>query len=275
MKVLVLGSQGMLGHVVAQVLEDKGHEVIRHTREMFDIYNEILVDGMSCDCVVNCIGLLVRESEKYKDRAIHINAEFPHIMNKWCEENKKKFIHISTDCVFSGRHGSYSVIDKPDATTFYGKTKALGEVTGDNTLTIRTSIIGPELKKGTGLFHWLLTEEADEVKGYLGHYWNGVTTLELAHLIERELTSDHKGIWQYSGATISKYEVLETINDVFAVNKEIEAIDCPKIDKSLRNSYSYNPPFLVTMLQDLRYFMESHKEDYVKQYGHSWLGGKE
>lgn len=194
-RVVVLGSNGMLGHVLSQVLsEDPELEVIRANRSPYP--GEIFFDGSrptfldaEPDYVVNCIGLLVNDSEKNPELAAWTNGHLPYMIAAACAKEKAKLIHISTDCVFKGDRGKYTVDDKPDATSIYGQTKALGEITNSpNHLTIRTSIIGPEIKmKGSGLFHWFMTQDK-EVNGWSNVFWNGVTTLRLARSSETILS---------------------------------------------------------------------------------------
>ena len=127
-----------------------------------------------------------------------------------------KLIHISTDCVFSGRQGMYADNDFRDADDIYGRSKALGEIFSDKDLTIRTSIIGPELKRyGEGLFHWFMSQR-ERVNGYTKVFWSGVTTLELAKAIEYSLDNDVTGLFQLSnGVRISKYDLLVLFNEIF------------------------------------------------------------
>ena len=196
-KVLVLGSGGMLGHMVSLYLkETRKYNIITHSRN-HSIKKDVHIDLMSSrqlehflfqekpDIVVNCVGVLIKGSETDPTNAIYMNVYFPHLLSDMIKFHNGKLIHISTDCVFSGNKGHYSEADTPDATSVYGRSKALGELNNEHDLTLRTSIVGPELKEnGEGLFHWFMKSKG-EVKGYTETYWGGVTTLALAKVIEQ------------------------------------------------------------------------------------------
>ena len=172
-KVLLFGATGMAGHVVYYYLQSTGKYNI--TNVVFRIpltADSIIVDvtdrnavtkviaDVNPEIIINCVGVLVEGAKRYPDNAILINAYFPHLLKKLSDEIGAKLIHISTDCVFSGKKGNYTEEDIPDAQDVYGRSKALGEIINDKDLTIRTSIIGPELKKnGEGLFHWFMMQQ--------------------------------------------------------------------------------------------------------------------
>jgi len=195
-KILILGSTGMLGHQVFYNLNDVNHfdvydlsfknklrpETIICNVTDFDRLYEIIQE-IKPDIIVNCIGILLHGSKENPKNAILLNSYLPHWLADQTSAINSKLIHISTDCVFSGKKGSYSEDDFKDADDVYGRTKALGEVTSGNHLTIRTSIIGPELKKnGEGLFHWIMKQNGT-VNGYTKTIWGGVTTLECSKAI--------------------------------------------------------------------------------------------
>ena len=124
------------------------------------------------------------------------NSLLPHHLQSISEEIGAKLIHISTDCVFSGKTGSYTESSLRDADDVYGRTKALGEIISNQHLTIRTSIVGPELKiNGEGLLHWFLTSTEKELNGFSKVFWGGVTTVELAKAIEFAISHDINGVW--------------------------------------------------------------------------------
>ena len=170
-KILILGASGMAGHMIYYYFSSlKKYHIftVCHTMPlnensfMLDIYNtekltKILIDTKP-DIIINCIGVLIKGAQKSIENTVYINAYYPHLLVHIIEKDLKdvKLIHISTDCVFSGKKGNYTVDDIKDALDVYGMTKNLGEIINKRDLTIRTSIIGPELKKdGEGLFHWL------------------------------------------------------------------------------------------------------------------------
>uniref|UniRef100_UPI0028AB8762 sugar nucleotide-binding protein n=1 Tax=Empedobacter sp. TaxID=1927715 RepID=UPI0028AB8762 len=192
-KILVLGAAGMAGHVVYTYLTELNkYEVIGTTNSnnikgvniKLNIFDkdevEKTIKKLQPDIIVNCIGMLIRTSRTNPDQTIYGNAYFPYILKDLADKNNAKLIHISTDCVFSGKIGGYTENSFKDATDVYGLSKNLGEIIDDKNLTIRTSIIGPELKQnGEGLFHWFMQQDRI-VNGFKSNFWSGVTTLELA-----------------------------------------------------------------------------------------------
>jgi dTDP-4-dehydrorhamnose reductase len=249
-KVLILGKTGMLGHVVYEYLKSSGNfEVVGASRKKDD---DIQVDVLgnhkileseeirSFDYIINCIGTLIKESQQYPARAILINSWFPHYLEDCLKNSSTKILHIGTDCVFSGKTGFYKETAIPDETNFYGRSKALGEIVNGKDLTIRTSIIGPELKYGDGLFHWFMNQQPEnKVSGYVNAFWNGVTTLELAKVIERLLIkNDLTGLYHaVPKNAISKYSLLDIINKVFGKGIEIIPTRLPKaVNKVLIDS---------------------------------------
>ena len=282
-KVLILGSGGMAGHMVYYYLDSlqkyclytvchrtslTGHSFILDIHDTNTLTN-ILVD-IQPDVIVNCIGVLIKGSQKSIKDAVYINAYYPHLLSDIISKNlqSSKLIHISTDCVFSGEKGNYKFDDKKDALDVYGMTKNLGEVINQKDLTIRTSIIGPELKKnGEGLFHWLFSNRAaKELNGYTKSVWSGVTTLELAKAIDFAITTDLRGLQQLSNnKQITKYDLLKLITDTFNLSVEIKPVDGVISDESIISSISdYTVPSYSVMLQDLHNFMSKNKKLYTQ-----------
>jgi len=250
-KVAVIGCKGMAGHVVKSYLENIGtFDVWGIARDVspenklinLDVSNinelaDILNKG-EFDIVINCIGLLNKTAEDNPDLAVWINSYFPHLLSSLGEKFNFKLIHISTDCVFSGKEGDYKEDSFKNGIGFYAQSKALGEVINNKDLTFRTSIIGPEIKlNGIGLFHWFMNQNK-VMSGYKNVYWTGVTTLELAKAIEEAINNDLKGIYHLVNNTkISKLEILTIFNELFKKNNiEIKPDLNKKVDKSLINS---------------------------------------
>lgn len=168
---LILGVNGMAGHVIAQYLLEQGHTVYGFARQESSVCETMIGDATikedvrqalqahPYDYVVNAIGVLNNFVDEHPADGIYLNSVLPHFLAEELADTKTKLIHISTDCVFEGDKGRYSEMDRPNAISYYGRSKALGEVIDDRNLTIRTSIIGPELKKdGIGLFHWFMRQ---------------------------------------------------------------------------------------------------------------------
>jgi dTDP-4-dehydrorhamnose reductase len=243
-----------------------------------DIYNteavKTILKKINPDYVINCAGILINGSRDSPMNAIYINAYFPHLLSQMINENNPsaKLIHISSDCVFSGSKGYYRDLDTKDALDIYGMTKNLGEIVDSHNLTIRTSIIGPELKKnGEGLFHWAFQQRQ---KGYINGYdksiWGGVTTLELAKSIKELIEYNITGLYQLTnGERISKFALLMLIVKQFQLKVTVHRIDGKINDKSilpsLRENFQYFVPSYQIMIKELSEFMHTNYELY-KQY---------
>jgi dTDP-4-dehydrorhamnose reductase len=279
-KILILGKDGMAGHVLMTYLSSLGkYEVIGTTNKkptekndaFFDAErpNEILaiVQAVKPDVIINCIGMLVKASEENPEKAKVINTQLPQLLAKYSQTHNFKLIHLSTDCIFSGKKGNYSESDSADAETTYGKTKAAGEIRDDHNLTIRMSIIGPEIKEnGTGLFHWFFKQK-QKIEGYANVLWTGITTLQLAKSIEQLLEKNATGLIQLVPDTkISKYDLLKMTNEIFGKKIEISKNTDKKDDKSLKSTKIagiYVPDY-KTMLLELKEWMIKHKNIYNK-----------
>jgi dTDP-4-dehydrorhamnose reductase len=283
LKVLVLGGNGMAGHMIKDYLtEATSYEIyytIRGNSEeercfTLDVLDEQSVEALlkqlKPDVVINTTGLLNDNAASLFMEAIYVNSLFPHKLSLYGRQYGFKVIHISTDCVFSGDRGDYTENERKDGTSVYAKTKSLGEIIDNSNITIRTSIIGPELKKeGTGLFHWFM-HQSGEILGYQSVYWNGVTTLELAKAIEWLIPRSISGLVQLTGAKkISKLELLNLIKKEFKRDSiVIKAYDQVKSDKSLLNTRSdflYKASSYSQMLAELKGWMDSRKKG-IYQY---------
>lgn len=263
MKVTVVGSGGMAGHVIARYLAQQGHEITAVDRRQLDIENPLSVMGffnkLDADFVVNAIGLLVADSVARPDRASVINSWWPHYMEHRLSNTDTRLIHLSTDCVFDGTKGLYTETDPHTETNAYGRSKSLGEVNNNKDITMRTSIIGPELKNGTGLLNWLITNPNSEVPGWCNAWWNGITTLQLAKCIEIWM-ADHRATGIYhvvdNHARINKMDLLDLINQVFDLGKTIVRTVGPKsVDKTLidtRKQIDWMIPGYHSQLRELR-----------------------
>jgi dTDP-4-dehydrorhamnose reductase len=276
MKVLVLGIYGMLGHKMAMLL-DKNHEVYGTCRSTYNIdiissdrvISNVYADDINSvltaiqktmpDVVINCIGLI--KQLKNADQlmpSLTINSLFPQKLAIACESRGVRFIHFSTDCVFSGTKGMYKQDVVPDATDIYGKTKFLGEVKGENCITIRSSIIGRELGTQHGLLEWLISNRNKTVHGYRKAIYSGFTTLEMVNIVNMIIENhrDLSGVWQVASNPISKYELLKIINHKCHLKIKIEPSDDYVCDRSLDGSEfskkaGYIAPSWEQMIEDL------------------------
>lgn len=281
-KILLFGATGMAGHIVYYYLKNTGKydisNVVFRTKLtedsiVVDVTNKAAVEQTirqnTPDIIINCIGVLVKGSQNYPDNAILINAYFPHLLERLSSEVGAKLIHISTDCVFSGKKGAYKEDDFKDADDVYGRSKALGEINNGRDLTIRTSIIGPELKtEGEGLFHWFRNQEGD-INGYTEAFWGGVTTLELAKAIALCLEQNIVGLVHLTnGQKISKYDLLKLFKEIWKRDNAIIPYLGKSIDKSLEKSdrVDFSVPSYEKMLEDQFNWMITNRELYNKVY---------
>jgi len=277
-KILVLGSTGMLGHqVVNYFLNHTEYEIydisfrskLRVSSIILDVRDSALLSKVIVDLkphyIVNCIGDLVEVNPEY-ERAIYLNALLPHILKKISKEVGCKLIHISTDCVFSGKQGGYSELDLRDGIGLYAETKKLGEIIDESNLTLRSSIIGPELKSnGKGLFQWFISQDS-EVEGYTNSIWSGVTTLELAKAIKWAIDFEITGLYHITnGYTINKYELLNLFKKYSSSQIQIEPIDGKSQDKSFidsRKIINYKIPSYEQMVMQMILDIKSNHKKY-------------
>jgi dTDP-4-dehydrorhamnose reductase len=256
-KVLILGSNGMLGHKFYQVLSSRFqvNGTIRGTFpdiSRYDFFDKArIVPGIDAqkitdiekaidiavpDVVINCIGVVKALEEKSGPLLnASLNALLPHQIYQICQKHGSRFIHISTDCVFSGRKGNYREGDVSDAEDVYGQTKYLGEVTGAGVLTIRTSFFGRELTGANGLLEWFLANKGGRVNGYTNAIFSGFPTLHLAGIIA-EIIDKHKnlsGLYHVSSEPISKYRLLALINKAMKLNIDVKEFPDFRCDRSL------------------------------------------
>lgn len=186
--------------------------------------------------VINCIGI-IKQVKEASDPLISlaVNSLFPHRLAELCVATGARMLHVSTDCVFSGRKGKYTEDDVPDAEDLYGRTKLLGEVNRPGCLTIRTSIIGRDFLKQTSLLEWFLSQQGDRVKGYENAIYSGLPTVVLSRIFG-DIIADHPTLWgvyQVASERISKYELLMKIRDAMKLDIEIDPCDNPVCDRSL------------------------------------------
>ena len=264
----------MLGHVLLKKLyENKVYETYDITRNKenrpnnfecdivdFDSLFEIIIK-INPDYIVNCIGILIKDSLEDPSNAILINAVLPHKLVLFSEQINAKIIHISTDCVFDGSKGSYIETDIKTAQDIYGMSKSLGEINDEKNLTLRTSILGPELKdNGKGLFSWFIKQKG-EVNGFTESFWGGVTTLVLADVIIKSINENYTGLFHVTnGQSISKFDLLSLIRDKFELNKIIiKRVSGKKTDKSLKTRFSnFQIPAYEEMILDMKNFIKNN-----------------
>jgi dTDP-4-dehydrorhamnose reductase len=265
MKITVIGSRGMAGHVIVKYLKQQGHDVTAVDRTVLDIERDNVdpfFDSLDADFVVNAIGLLVKDCIDRPDRAAIVNSWWPQYCAHRLKNTDTRLIHLSTDCVFDGARGNYIEADDHTETNTYGRSKSFGEVDNDKDVTFRMSIIGPELKNGTGLLNWVLTNKEHELPGWSNAWWNGITTLQLAKCIDQYVNQPTiAGVYHLvnNDIQINKYDLLCKINAVYKLGKHIQRTQGPKtVNKILvdtRGEIDFNIPNYDTQLQQLRDFI--------------------
>lgn len=217
------------------------------------------LDRARPDVVLNCVGV-VKQLASAKDPlvAIRINALLPHRLARLCALAGARLIHVSTDCVFSGRVGNYRESDVPDADDLYGRSKLLGEVDYPNALTIRTSIVGRELSTHNGLVEWFLGQHG-KVRGFTNAIFSGLTTDELARVLARQVLPrpELRGVWHVSAEPISKFDLLQVIKAAYRLDTEIEPDPTVAINRALdsmrfRQATGYAPPSWPEMIARMR-----------------------
>ena len=276
MKILVLGSEGMLGHVVKRYFENKGYEVYATSRNKenenyFDLTDNIkdidkIVDRIKPQVVINCIGLLNRVAEENQALAVLINSYLPHYMDELSEKKNFKFIHVSTDCVFDGKKGQYAVDSFKDAYSFYGQSKALGEINNNRSVTLRTSIVGPdENPKGIGLFQWFMNQ-GNETRGYSKAIWTGITTIQFAKCMEEAIEKNLAGLYHaVNGDKIAKADLLKLFAKYFKPSTKVIEDASFVSDKSLilkETDYKFNIPSYEEMIKEMKQWVLENKDLY-------------
>lgn len=275
MKFLVLGASGMAGHMIAVYLKEQGHDVLGFARRKVpfvpcvagdamdvDTLQKLIYDG-GFDSVINCIGILNQFAERQKDAAVFLNSYLPHFLARIIENTNTQIIHLSTDCVFSGKTGGYTENSPRDGETFYDRTKALGELEDDKNITLRNSIIGPDINPdGIGLFNWFMKQNG-EINGYTGAFWTGMTTLQLAKITEKAALQRANGLYNMvPDRNISKYDLLKLFNHYFRNDAVlIHPYDGVAVNKTLiRTRFEFDAavPDYETMICELADWMKAH-----------------
>lgn len=281
MKILVLGGTGMLGHQLAREMNDRfdvavttrgsasdwdDHPVLGPLERLGNVRVERLDSVLDAlgrvepDVVINAVGL-IKQDPRGGDplTAIEINAAFPHRLASLCRLAGARLVHIGTDCVFSGRRGGYAEDDLPAPPDVYGRSKLLGEVSGPGCLTLRTSLVGRELRGSRGLVEWFLSQDGGSVRGYTRAVFSGFVTRTFARRLAELLTErpDLEGVWHMAAEPIAKYDLLLRLREAFALDVDVQRDDRVVIDRSLdasklRAETGFEPPSWDDMIQDLR-----------------------
>ncbi|WP_410514185.1 SDR family oxidoreductase [Paenibacillus sp. BR2-3] len=268
MKLLILGGNGMAGHMLVDYFTRQGRFTVFYTtRNAYDPKGLVvdvtdmhavgkLIEMVRPQVIINAVGVLNQFAAADIINAYHVNGLLPHMLRKKADEVSARLVHISTDCVFEGTKGGYKEDDPTDGTSVYALSKALGEVREEGHITIRTSIIGPEIRKdGIGLMHWFFRQRG-VVPGYLNVRWNGVTTLELAKAVDYLLESPLSGLFHLvHPESVSKYDLLKLIGDIWKKrDMELIPVEEPVSDRTLvstRQDLDYQVPDYHIMLEEM------------------------
>jgi dTDP-4-dehydrorhamnose reductase len=275
-RVLILGATGMLGHEAARVLArdldvtsavrdtDRARRLgVAGVLASFDAWTEdpgLLLERVRPDAVLNAIGLVKQLPEgQSAGSAIRLNALFPHDLAAACASRGVRMVHVSTDCVFSGELAGparYTEADVPDARDVYGRTKLLGEVDAP-ALTLRTSIVGWELDRTTGLLEWFASQRGGAVEGFRGARFSGLTTYELSRVIRSVLLehSELAGLWHVASEPIDKYELLLCLGEALGIDCQVSPRDDPVVNRALdasrfEGATGYRPPMWKDLAAD-------------------------
>ncbi|GGL04424.1 dTDP-4-dehydrorhamnose reductase family protein [Mangrovihabitans endophyticus] len=276
MKILVLGASGMLGHTVLRELaSDSDLHVTGAVRKRPGNFNfgalvldgidasdfgsiKAVIDQVDPNVVINCIGV-IKQDPRVEDKVntIAVNAMLPHVLERECDERGRRFIHFSTDCVFSGRRGRYTEEDTPDPVDFYGRSKLMGEA-GQTGLVLRTSIIGREISSKRSLLEWFLSSQGT-VRGFTEAIYSGVTTTEMARLVKSVIRNHPalSGLLHVASDPISKHDLLHVIADEYGWHGTIAPDSKVRCDRSMRADglfalTGYRPPAWKTMIKEMR-----------------------
>ncbi len=259
MKILIFGGSGMLGHKLVQILSGKFDVwTTLHSNldkyEKFSIFNPEktyenidaenvadysgIVGELKPDVIINAVGVIKQlPASKNIVKTLTINSIFPHKLAEIAKHNNSRLITFSTDCVFDGKKGNYKETDLSNATDVYGKSKNLGEVADENSLSVRMSIIGRELLSKKSLIEWFLNNRGGKVKGYKNAVYSGFPTIVLARIIE-DIILNHKslsGLYHISSEPINKFDLLELVREKYNIDVEIEPFEDFSINRSLNS----------------------------------------
>lgn len=280
MKFLVLGCNGMAGHMISQYLHERGHEVTGFAKTKSKYVPSVcgdardlalvkdVIENGKYDSVINAIGILNQVAENNKSLAAFLNSFFPYFLADATSGTDTQVIHMSTDCVFSGKRGEYTEDDLKDGETFYDRSKALGELDDDKNITLRNSIVGPDINpNGIGLMNWFM-KQSGEINGFTKAMWTGQTTLQLAKTMEVAAKEKAHGLYNtVPDHSISKYELLQLFNrylrdDTIKINA-IKGINADKSLKRTRWEFDYVIPDYEVMVSELAVWIRKHKDMYL------------
>lgn len=284
-RILILGSGGMLGHLVTLFFKDRKKDYstanLSYPRQTFSdsrVMNVREVDRLKSfletekfDYVINCVALLVKDSELNQADAIWINSYFPHWLEEICTTIGTKVIHVSTFGIFDGCNGPFAEHSSPVNPLFYAKTKMLGELSSRDSLTVRSDFFGPDMNvKGKGLFNWFFMSKGD-IHGYVNAGFSGVSSLEFAKFCDAAMKNGWSGCYNLAAPEFSsKFQLLSQIKATFGIDKVRIVPDNRPCNSfcclSERKDINYISADYKTMLNELKCFMSEHRTFYEHYY---------
>ena len=277
MKIIIFGSNGMLGRYVTTYLK-MNHDIIPIDRNQYDVLKstfddldiflkKLLSNSDDETIIINCIGIIPQRTQTNEpEKFLYINSVFPHLLNSFAKKNLCKLIHITTDCVFDGRKGNYNENDEHTEKNIYGVSKSLGEPL--TATVIRTSIIGEELENKKSLLEWVKKQDNSNIFGYDNHFWNGVTCLQLSKIIA--IIINNKLYWTgvrhiYSPISVSKYELINLICDIYGLHITLNHHHTINLcDKTLSTIYDTNSYFNIPGLREQIIEQKKYSINYLK-----------
>jgi dTDP-4-dehydrorhamnose reductase len=283
--VLVLGATGMLGHKLIQRLAARGfpvsgtmrsssipdtsaarlalgaaQQILPNVDVLQDGALQAAIEAANPDVVINAVGV-IKQLDLAKDAVTSIatNALLPHRAAAICKKRGARLIQFSTDCVFAGRKGPFAENSPTDAEDLYGRSKLLGEVSGPGCLTIRSSIVGRELRGRSSLVEWFLSQRGGQAKGFAGALYTGLTTNVMSDLVGKLITKHPEvdGVWHVASEPISKYELLQMVNTHYELGVTLERDEKFFCDRRLDGSNfakrtGFSAPGWDTMIRQMR-----------------------
>ena len=268
--------------MIALYFRNKGHEVHGYDPEFANFapqtkgnyYSSDLlasaINDFKPDAIINCTAVVNQAAEENKAEAAYINTYFPHLLERLTAQTGIVVVHRSTDCIFSGAKGQYVLEDTPDATSFYARSKAVGELDNNKDITIRVSLIGPALKEDDGsLLNWFLKQKGN-VNGYVNAIWTGLTTLEYAKTVESLLEQNAHGVFQAApDSVISKFHLISLFEKYFPTGRTIVPVNNKRVDKSLApyfGDYHIEIKDYEAQIAEMKQWIENHPGLYPAYY---------
>jgi len=264
-KILILGATGMLGNETSKYFRQNGNyetwstfrtdkfsvgerKLFFNPSMNFNLLENILKDF---DYVINCLGIINKFVDGNEEDTIRINSIFPRMLADLCNSKNTRLIHITTDCVFSGKKGLYTEEDSHDAWDFYGKSKSLGEP--NNCMVLRTSIIGREIHKKVGLIEWAISMRDKDVNGFTNHIWNGLTTKQYSKCCDKIISNDlyEESVFHIFSNIVTKYELTKFFNSKWNLNLKVNSFETSEgIDRTLSTIKELNGKLNIPSIEN-------------------------